>query len=113
MQRGDKTKAEQIARTVLANNQDQPVEHLQSAILLARWGCVEWARNEYTAVISNAATPAPQFVLASIFFQSFCTIGSLMAMQPVRSNSSQTAEVIPMLVIPNPYFSGLDATHGL
>lgn len=71
MQRGDKTKAEQIARTVLANNQDQPVEHLQSAILLARWGCVEWARNEYTAVISNAATPAPQFVLASIFFSEF------------------------------------------
>jgi hypothetical protein len=47
------------------------VDRLQTAILLARWGAVDWAAREYAALMDNPRTPPPQFALTAIMFSEF------------------------------------------
>jgi hypothetical protein len=47
------------------------IDRLQTAILLTKWGAADWATREYTLLIDDPRTPAPQYALAAIMFAEF------------------------------------------
>ena len=69
--RNAQPQAEKLAAQAFHNPQVDFADRLQAAILLAKWGGVDWAAREYTAVIDDPQTPAAQFALAAIMFSEF------------------------------------------
>ncbi len=69
--RGDAARATSLADAAFAL-QSQPqrardsVERMQAAMLLARWGCSDWAVRGYTAVLDDPQTPQAEYALTAI-----------------------------------------------
>ena len=60
-----------FARTAEKGPDIDDTDRLQMAILLARWGCVDWATTCYTALLDNARTTSAEFALAAILASEF------------------------------------------
>ena len=74
--RGNLPQAETLAAAAFARTADKgpdidDTDRLQMAILLARWGCVDWASTCYTALLDDARTPSAEFALAAILASEF------------------------------------------
>jgi len=66
--------AEQLAAAAFAKptgGNAEFVDRLQTAILLTKWGGVDWADREYKSLMENPQTPAAQFALAAIMYAEF------------------------------------------
>ena len=63
--------AQTLATAALENDGTDFAARLKAAMLLAKWGAVEWANREYLAVLDNPQTPPSQFALAALFFSEF------------------------------------------
>jgi hypothetical protein len=69
--RGDAARATTLADAAFARQNDPaqpPVrsERMQAAMLLARWGCVEWAVRGYTAILDDTRTQPAEYALTAI-----------------------------------------------
>ena len=69
--RHDKTKAEKLADEAFAQTEAAFDDRLKAAILLAKWGCNEWATRAYGALVDNPETPAADFALTTIMYSEF------------------------------------------
>ncbi|MFM9197588.1 MAG: hypothetical protein ACKOWG_17990, partial [Planctomycetia bacterium] len=47
------------------------IDRLQTAMMLVRWGAADWAAREYTLLVEDPRTPAPQYTIGSIMFSEF------------------------------------------
>ena len=47
------------------------IDRLQTAVMLAKWGAVDWATREYAALVDDAKVPPAQFALAAIMYSEF------------------------------------------
>ncbi|MCX7403692.1 MAG: hypothetical protein NTY87_11470 [Planctomycetia bacterium] len=64
----NQARAEELADEAFDRSEDDIAGRLQAAMLLAKWGGIEWANREYRAVIDDPKTPSAQFALATILF---------------------------------------------
>jgi len=69
--RGNLARAEQFTAEALESTKRKFAERLQAAIMLAKWGCVDWATRAYRSLIDDPATPSAELALASIMYAEF------------------------------------------
>jgi len=64
----NQARAEELADEAFDRSKGDIAGRLQAAMLLAKWGGIEWANREYRAVIDDPKTPSAQFALGTILF---------------------------------------------
>ena len=70
--RGRETEAEERFMAALAAGGEEGfVERLQAAILLAKWGCTEWATHAYDTLLEASDLPAAELTLAATMYAEF------------------------------------------
>jgi hypothetical protein len=69
--RGDNAKAEALAADAFEKTDGDFPARLQAAVMLAKWGCVEWATRCYKAIVEDPQAPVEQLSLAAIMYAEF------------------------------------------
>lgn len=69
--RGDKAKAEALAADAFEKTDGDFPARLQAAVMLAKWGCVDWATRCYKAILEDPQTPIEQLSLAAFMYAEF------------------------------------------
>jgi hypothetical protein len=69
--RGNMPRAESLANAAFSKAEGSFTERLQAAIMLARWGCIDWAVRGYGSLIDDPKTPPGEFSLAAIMYSEF------------------------------------------
>jgi hypothetical protein len=64
-------RADALAAAAFKNTHAEFADRLQHAILLAKWGAVDWADREYRSLLDAAGTPPERFALAAIMYSEF------------------------------------------
>jgi len=103
--RGDHAKAEALAADAFEKTDGDFPGRLQAALMLSKWGCVEWATRCYKAIVEDPQTPVEQLSLAAIMYAEFLhdleqddeaagTLGRLLASleQNAGANPGQIAQ---------------------
>ena len=69
--RGNAPRAESLAADAFEKTDGDFPARLQAAILLAKWGCTDWANRAYAAIVEDPQAPAAELALASIMYSEF------------------------------------------
>jgi hypothetical protein len=69
--RGNQPKAESLAADAFEKTDGDFPARLQAAVMLAKWGCVDWATRCYTAMVEDPQAPIEQLSIASIMYGEF------------------------------------------
>lgn len=69
--RGNPPRAEALAADAFEKTDGDFAARLQAAILLVKWGCVDWATRAYTAIVEDPQAPAAERSLAAIMYSEF------------------------------------------
>ncbi len=69
--RGNQPKAESLAADAFEKTDGDFPARLQAAVMLAKWGCVEWATRCYTAIVEDPQTPVEQLSIAATMYAEF------------------------------------------
>lgn len=69
--RGNQPKAESLAADAFEKTDGDFPSRLQAAVMLAKWGCVEWATRCYTAIVEDPQTPVEKLSIAATMYAEF------------------------------------------
>jgi hypothetical protein len=69
--RGNQPKAESLAADAFEKTDGDFPARLQAAVMLAKWGCVEWATRCYTAIVEDPQAPVEQLSIAATMYAEF------------------------------------------
>jgi hypothetical protein len=69
--RGNQPKAESLAADAFEKTDGDFAARIQAAVMLAKWGCVEWAMRCYTALIEDPQAPIEQLSVAATMYAEF------------------------------------------
>lgn len=69
--RGNQPKAESLAADAFEKTDGDFPERLQAAVMLAKWGCVEWATRCYKAIVEDPQPPVEQLSIAAVMYSEF------------------------------------------
>jgi tetratricopeptide (TPR) repeat protein len=69
--RGNVGRADLLATAAFEKTAGDFSDRLQGAILLAKWGCVEWATRAYASVVDNPQAQPAELALASIMYAEY------------------------------------------
>ena len=69
--RGNAPRAESLAADAFEKTDDDFPARLQAAILLAKWGCTDWAIRAYAAIVEDPQAPPAERALAAIMYSEF------------------------------------------
>jgi hypothetical protein len=69
--RGNQPKAESLAADAFEKTDGDFPSRLQAAVMLAKWGCVEWATRCYTAIVEDPQAPIEQLSIAATMYAEF------------------------------------------
>ena len=69
--RGNRPKAESLAADAFEKTDGDFPARLQGAVMLAKWGCVDWATRCYTAMVEDPQAPVEQLSIAATMYGEF------------------------------------------
>jgi hypothetical protein len=69
--RGNQPKAESLAADAFEKTDGDFPARLQGAVMLAKWGCVDWATRCYTAMVEDPQAPVEQLSIAATMYGEF------------------------------------------
>jgi len=63
--------AEQLTTAAFEQTQGKFSDRLQAAILLAKWGCADWATRGYQSLVDDPGTPTAELALTLVMYSEF------------------------------------------
>jgi len=68
---GQTERGQQTAAVASRLAADEAMDRLQAAVMLAKWGAIEWADREYQAIVDDPKSQSIEFVLTAVMFSEF------------------------------------------